>query len=255
MGKSVVLVVVIILALLIWLETALFRNRQQSAIINGSKRSVQTTETAQAQSDTQRIDRLEASPSIGQGDQGDSDQGGSKGSNDASTADEPAAAVEPRLTAETDESTVTELEQASTPPSISIAAPRGAADTENQLLLADIKRLFGEYPEVKFDVNSNALDVEAYALLGLIARYVAQEPSTALVLRGYTDRSGVRAYNLKLAEFRANTVKTYLVGRGISADSITVIAVGPDPEGPGGTTVPYDGQRRKVIIEFIRPAS
>ena len=105
------------------------------------------------------------------------------------------------------------------------------------------------------DNNSNALDYEAYYLLGLIARFVAQEPATALVLRGYTDRSGVRAYNLKLAEFRANTVKTYLVGKGIPADSITIIAVGPDPNGPGNTTVPYDGQRRKVIIEFIRPAS
>jgi outer membrane protein OmpA-like peptidoglycan-associated protein len=58
-----------------------------------------------------------------------------------------------------------------------------------------------------------------------------------------------------LAEFRANTVKTYLVGKGVLADSISIIAVGPDPAGPGGTTVPYDGQRRKVIIEFIRPAS
>ena len=255
LGKSVVLVVGIILALLIWLETALFRNRQQRSIINGSKQTIQPTEVANAQSETERNDRLEASPIVDQGDQGDSDQHESKGSSDTSTADQSAIPDQLPGPAANDESTVTEREQASTTSSISAVAPLGTTDADNQLALADIKRLFGEYPEVKFDVNSNALDYEAYYLLGLIARFVAQEPSTALILRGYTDRTGVRTYNLKLAEFRANTVKTYLVGKGIPADSITIIAVGPDPDGPGSTTVPYDGQRRKVVIEFITPAS
>ncbi|MBC2711409.1 MAG: hypothetical protein HGJ94_10575 [Desulfosarcina sp.] len=48
-------------------------------------------------------------------------------------------------------------------------------------------------------------------------------------------------------------VKTYLVGRGVKDEAITTIAMGPDAEGPGGTKVPYDGSRRKVVIEIISP--
>jgi general secretion pathway protein A len=90
-------------------------------------------------------------------------------------------------------------------------------------------------------------------MLSMIARFCQQNPEAALIVRGYTDRSGVRAYNLKLSEFRADMVKTYLVGKGANADSITTVGVGPDVDGPGGTTVPYDGKRRKVVIEIITP--
>ncbi|BBO77679.1 hypothetical protein DSCW_50960 [Desulfosarcina widdelii] len=244
-NKSAILVVGIILALLIGLEATLFRNRQESANINGSKRSVQPTEAAtalpKAQSATQIKNHAQNTiPLVGQSNQANSDQSGSKGSSDTSTADQ---------------SKVTEPDQAPTTSSIAAVAPLRSTDAKTQLSLADIKKLFGEYPEVKFGFNSNTLDNEDYYLLELIARYIAQKPSTALILRGYTDRSGVRTYNLKLAEFRADMVKTYLVGKGVPADSITTIAVGPDPDGPDGTTVPYDGQRRKVVIEFLTPAS
>jgi hypothetical protein len=50
-------------------------------------------------------------------------------------------------------------------------------------------------------------------------------------------------------------VKTYLVGKGVNAETITTMAIGPDAEGPGGTTVPYDGERRKVLIDIISPNS
>ncbi len=125
--------------------------------------------------------------------------------------------------------------------------------TEQKISLSDIQSTFGTYPEVHFEFNSNNLERESYDMLSMIARYCQQNPEAALILRGYTDRSGVRAYNLKLSEFRADMVKTYLVGKGANADSITTVGVGPDDDGPGGTTVPHDGKRRKVVIEIITP--
>ena len=126
-------------------------------------------------------------------------------------------------------------------------------DKKQQITLSDIQETFGVYPEIHFEFNSNNLEGEAYDMLSLIARYCIQHPEAALILRGYTDRSGVRAYNLKLSEFRADMVKTFLVGKGVNADSIATIGLGPDADGPGGTTVPYDGKRRKVVIEIITP--
>ena len=134
----------------------------------------------------------------------------------------------------------------------SILASADAGNTA-RISLAEIKEKFGDYPEVRFGFNSNKLDRESYDILGLIARYCIQNPGAAIVLRGYTDRSGVRAYNLKLSEFRADMVKTYLVGRGVNESRIDSIAMGPETAGPDGEDPAEGGSRRKVVIEIIPP--
>ncbi len=126
---------------------------------------------------------------------------------------------------------------------------------EDRLSLDSIRETYGRYPEVLFGFDSNKLEDSAYDVLSVISQFCLQNPEVILVLRGYTDRSGVRAYNLRLAEFRADMVKTYLVGKGVNAEAITTMAIGPDPDGPGGTTVPYDGERRKVLIDIISPTN
>ena len=136
-----------------------------------------------------------------------------------------------------------------------LLASQNHAGGGDSISLDLIRETYGTYPEVHFEINSNKLDEAAYKMLGVIAQYWIQNPETILILRGYTDRSGLRRYNLKLSEFRADMVKTYLVGKGVSAEAITTMALGPDPEGPGGTQVPYDGARRKVLIEIVSPTS
>lgn len=131
----------------------------------------------------------------------------------------------------------------------------GAAAKRPRITLNEIYSAYGVFPEVHFEVNSNRLNDIGYEVLGDIARFWNQNPETIIILRGYTDTSGVRAYNMKLSEFRADVVKTYLIGRGVTPEAITTIAIGPDDEGPGGTTVPYDKDRRKVMIEIITPTS
>jgi general secretion pathway protein A len=126
-------------------------------------------------------------------------------------------------------------------------------DGRPSISLAALRKEYGTYPEVHFGINSNKLSDKGYELLDMIAKFWLQNPETLIILRGYTDRSGVRAYNLKLSEFRANIVKSYLIGRGVKDEAVTTMAIGPDAQGPGGTTVPYDGERRKVVIEIIAP--
>jgi general secretion pathway protein A len=134
-------------------------------------------------------------------------------------------------------------------------ASKTSGDAQDRLSLDVIRETYGRYPEVFFGFNSNKLENSAYSMLNVISQFCLQNPEVIVVLRGYTDRTGVRAYNLKLAEFRADIVKTYLVGKGVNAKAITTMAIGPDPDGPGGTTVPYDGERRKVLIDIISPNS
>ncbi|BBO67233.1 hypothetical protein DSCA_11630 [Desulfosarcina alkanivorans] len=147
----------------------------------------------------------------------------------------------------------------STAPEGGTEQPRASMDADGETVsaagisLQEIKAKFGDYPEVRFGFNSNKLDRESYDILELIARYCLQNPGATLVLRGYTDSSGVRAYNLKLSEFRADMVKTYLVGRGVMDSTISTIAMGPGATGPGNAPSSDSGSQRKVVIEIISP--
>ncbi len=131
-------------------------------------------------------------------------------------------------------------------------ANQRSSDTD-KISLKDISEEYGTFPEVHFDINSNKLNDAGYDVLNAVARYCIQNPEAIVILRGYTDRSGVSAYNMKLSEFRADVVRTYLVGRGVTPETITTIAIGPGDKGPGGTKVPYGDDRRKVMIEIITP--
>lgn len=126
-------------------------------------------------------------------------------------------------------------------------------DAPQRISLDDLRDKYGTYPEVYFEVNSNNLDTQGYELLSVVSEFCLQNPEAIVILRGYTDKSGVLAYNLKLSEFRAELVKTFLVGRGVMDQAITTMAIGPGEQGPGGTKVPFDGARRKVMIEIISP--
>jgi outer membrane protein OmpA-like peptidoglycan-associated protein len=131
--------------------------------------------------------------------------------------------------------------------------PSVTAATGNTITLDQIHENFGEYPEISFAFDANTFGPEAYDMLEMIARYCLQHPGAALVLRGYTDTTGVRAYNLKLSEFRADMVKTYLVGKGVKSEAITTLGIGPGTDGPGNTAISREGNRRKVIVEMVPP--
>jgi len=131
------------------------------------------------------------------------------------------------------------------------AEPSGTATTANTITLDQIHEKLGQYPEISFAFDANTFGAEAYDVLEIIARYCLQHPGAALVLRGYTDASGGQAYNMKLAKFRADMVKTYLVGKGVKFEAITTLSIGPGTDGPGNTTIPLEGNRRKVLIEII----
>jgi len=128
-----------------------------------------------------------------------------------------------------------------------------AGKTENQITLGEIQEKFGIYPEISFAFDANTFGAESHDMLAIIARYCLQNPGATLLLRGYTDASGVRAYNMKLSKFRADMVKTFLVGKGVKSEAITTLGIGPGTDGPGNTTISLKGNRRKVIIEIYPP--
>ncbi|MGI6370364.1 MAG: OmpA family protein [Ignavibacteria bacterium] len=62
--------------------------------------------------------------------------------------------------------------------------------------------------------------------LNLLADFMLNKKNIAILVEGHTDSVGSDAFNDNLSLKRANAVKTYLIGRGISADKIQVKGFG-----------------------------
>ena len=90
-----------------------------------------------------------------------------------------------------------------------------------------------------------------YKALDRIAAIMMQNPEIKIAIKGYTDISGRYIYNKKLSEFRANMVKSYLVGKGIELLRIKSFGMGPVKRTNIDEVDKKNGSNRRVEIEFI----
>jgi general secretion pathway protein A len=105
---------------------------------------------------------------------------------------------------------------------------------------------------IPFDYNSNEVPDRAYTNLNRAATAALQDHNVTIVVKGYTDDKGSDTYNRQLSEFRANIVKSYLVGQGVSPKRVK--AVGMGEEDPIVSNATEEGRRanRRVEVEIKR---
>jgi OOP family OmpA-OmpF porin len=72
----------------------------------------------------------------------------------------------------------------------------------------------------------------------------------AVIATGHTDSVGTDAYNQKLSERRANSVKEYMVSKGIPAAKITTLGKGETQPIATNKTAEGRAKNRRVDIEF-----
>jgi general secretion pathway protein A len=110
------------------------------------------------------------------------------------------------------------------------------------------------FPERKiiiyFKFNSNDLPDQSYEALNRIAGFLLQNPSASIDIKGYTDSTGSYTYNKSVSEFRANTIKTYLVGKGVPASKIKAVGLGPENPLAANSTEEGRQKNRRVEIEL-----
>jgi peptidoglycan-associated lipoprotein len=81
---------------------------------------------------------------------------------------------------------------------------------------------------VFFETDSSELTSVAQATLDKQARWLSQYKSYNFLIQGHADERGTREYNFALGARRAETVKEYLIARGISASRIRTISYGKE---------------------------
>jgi peptidoglycan-associated lipoprotein len=81
---------------------------------------------------------------------------------------------------------------------------------------------------VYFDLNMYQIRPEAFARLDAQAQWLQRYPQVTIRIEGNADERGTREYNLALAARRAESVRNYLVDRGIPAGRIDTISYGKE---------------------------
>ncbi|MFA0961793.1 OmpA family protein [Roseivirga sp. BDSF3-8] len=77
-----------------------------------------------------------------------------------------------------------------------------------------------------FDFDKSSLKPESYPELNRTAEVLKNNPSVKIEIAGHTDNIGSDAYNQRLSERRANSVKQYLLNKGIAADRLVAKGYG-----------------------------
>ncbi len=102
-----------------------------------------------------------------------------------------------------------------------------------------------------FDFDKDTLKPEGRQVLDQVASQVDTLNLETLIAVGHTDSIGSEQYNQGLSERRANSVKTYLVGKGIPADRICTEGKGESSPVASNATREGRAQNRRVEIEIV----
>jgi OOP family OmpA-OmpF porin len=100
-----------------------------------------------------------------------------------------------------------------------------------------------------FAFNSAKLGPSQPKLDEVATTMQANADIASVTIVGYTDRIGSTAYNQKLSEQRANSVKAYLEGKGVAASRLTAVGKGEaDP-----VVECKDEKKRPALIKCLEP--
>ncbi len=100
-----------------------------------------------------------------------------------------------------------------------------------------------------FDLNKSDLQRSSYPELDRVLHLMQANNNMEVEIAGYTDSQGSDAYNMDLSLRRANTVKDYLLKKGISSSRITAKGYGKD--NPISTNDTEDGRADNRRVEFV----
>ncbi|WP_437611481.1 peptidoglycan-associated lipoprotein Pal [Erwinia sp. V71] len=102
---------------------------------------------------------------------------------------------------------------------------------------------------VYFDLDKYDIRSDFAQMLDQHAAFLRSNPSYKVTVEGHADERGTPEYNISLGERRANSVKMYLQGKGVSADQISIVSYGKEkPAVLGHDEAAYAKNRRAVLV-------
>ena len=127
---------------------------------------------------------------------------------------------------------------------------RFAKEAEVIILKEEEKQVMKKaFENLEFKSTKDIILSSSYAGMNELAELMATNPSWKLRITGHTDNVGNAASNMDLSKRRSESVKKYLVSKGISADRFEVLYFGAEkPIAPNDTP---EGRARNRRVEML----
>jgi peptidoglycan-associated lipoprotein len=152
-----------------------------------------------------------------------------------------ACATEPGESSATSGTGVAGRSSAPTPPVANVTEVSSTKPGSSQHWVASVgDRIFFDFD--KADISAASIDT-----LNKQAAWLKVFPQVTLVLEGHADERGTREYNLALGDRRANSMKEYLVSKGISANRLDTISYGKERPAVLGSNDEAWAQNRRAV--------
>ena len=120
-------------------------------------------------------------------------------------------------------------------------------DPSNPASIAYFNQTVGD--RVLFVVDQSTLTEEAKSILSGQAQWLAANPDYAIIVEGHADEQGTRDYNMSLGGRRADSVKNYLISKGVSGARIQTVTYGKErPIAICSDETCYAQNRRAVTV-------
>ena len=103
---------------------------------------------------------------------------------------------------------------------------------------------------VNFETNSAVLTGQATHVLDGVGGTLKGQPNINVQIDGHTDSSGTATYNQALSEQRAESVRQYLIGKGVEGTRMTTKGFGETKPVASNKTAEGKAQNRRVEFQI-----
>ena len=124
----------------------------------------------------------------------------------------------------------------------------GTATAELRLRPALQQGQVMSFANIYFDSGSATLKQSSFSVLDDVADLLRENGEVRVEISGHTDSDGSASYNQDLSRRRAESVRSYLVQKGISASRLTTVGYGESQPVASNSTA--DGKAQNRRIEF-----
>lgn len=101
-----------------------------------------------------------------------------------------------------------------------------------------------------FSLNSDQLTKSDKQSLSKTAEQLVKNTQEKAVVKGYTDSTGTKDYNLALSKRRANVVAQYLEDKGVAKNRITTKGYGANDFVASNATAEGRAKNRRTVVTF-----
>jgi outer membrane protein OmpA-like peptidoglycan-associated protein len=114
----------------------------------------------------------------------------------------------------------------------------------------DVQRITYLGSKIFFENNSEKLKVASLVQLDELVTLINKYQASNLVIEGHADSNGSDAFNLELSQKRTESVKNYLMEKGIAASRLTAIGYGESKPIASNKTALGRAKNRRVELKM-----